>query len=661
MNRYIAPLIALAAALSASAQTNDALELELPVVEVTAARAPNDLKPLSKMAANVSVIDRDQIASSPSFTLGDLLRTQSGFALFDTSSGFGAHLSGFGLRGFGEKAGTLVLIDGVVANEAGGGGVFWNAVPLDNIERVEIIRGGAATVYGAGAVGGVINIVTRDADERLFGAEIGAAGGGLGYNSGSIRLSGTTNRFDYRVTGSRQEWSGWRDFSHYRDWTTGTELGVTTAIGRFAVTYDYHTEYSENPGVLTGAQYADDPKQAAPGVFSRFAFDDELHRGALSYSAKFENGWQLNASLYHQNYETDFITFSGNGSETSSGGFAQATYDSTILGRENSLTFGAEGRRQTFTQGFGSAPSDYDSTTLGSFVKDSLSITPTTTLSGALRFDHHEAALRNIFTAFPAPTFSGNRENSVWSPNVSLIQQVARETEAWVSYSQSYRFPSYNDVISATPIFVSNPGLIPLNARTVEGGIRTRADTRLSGSLAVFHSWIDNDIFTDPALGFGFSGNSNNDAIRQGVELSLNSRISDSVELFANTAYINATFDGGAYDGNRQVLVPEWQFVSGMNLRISKRVQFTLENLYLTGQVRVNDAVNGQSRNLYNIVNARLAYRARKYTAFLAINNLLNRSYEQSPSTTLPGLGPQTLAHNPAPGLSFQIGMKAAF
>lgn len=661
MKKHIALIISLAAALSTQAQTNDVPYLELPEVEVTAARAPDDLKPLSKMAANISVIDREQIESSPSFTLGDLLRTQAGFALFDTSSGFGAHLSGFGMRGFGEKAGTLVLIDGVVANEAGGGGVFWNAVPLDNIERVEIIRGGASTVYGAGAVGGVINIVTRGAASKPFAAEFGAAGGGIGFNRGSIRLSGTTNRFDYRVTGSRQEWSGWRDFSHYRDWTAGTELGLATPVGRFSVTYDYHTEYSENPGVLTGAQYAVNPKQAAPGAFGRFVFDDELHRGALAYSSDFENGWRLNGSLYHQKYETDFTTFAGNGSETSSGGFAQASWDSTILGRENTLTVGVEGRRQTFTQGFGGPPSDYDSTTLGAYVKETLSITPTTTLSGALRFDHHDAFLRNIPTVFPAPGFSGGRENRVWSPNISLVQKVARETEVWVSYSQSYRFPSYNDVISATPIFVSNPGLVPLNARTVEAGLRTRADARMSGSLAFFQSWVDDDIFTDPALGFGFSGNSNNDATRQGAELSLNSKLSDSVELFANTAYINATFDGGPYDGNRQVLVPEWQFVSGANLRLSKRVQFTLENLYLTGQVRVNDAVNGQSRNLYNVVNARLAYRAEEYTAFLAINNLLDRRHEQSPTTTLPGLGPQTLAHSPAPGLTFQIGMKASF
>ena len=133
------------------------------------------------------------------------------------------------------------------------------------------------------------------------------------------------------------------------------------------------------------------------------------------------------------------------------------------------------------------------------------------------------------------------------------------------------------------------------------------------------------------------------------------------MELFANTAFIHATFDGGPYDGNRQVLVPEWQFVSGANVRVSRRIQFTLENLYLTGQVRVNDTVNAQSRNLYNVMNARLAYRAKRYTAFLALNNLLDRTYEQAPSTTLPGLGPQTLAHNPAPGISFQIGLKAAF
>ncbi len=662
MKKQLVPLLLFAAAFPAAAQTDEPVAIELPEITVTGARLPEDSLPLAKIASNVSVIDREKIEASPSFTLGDLLRTETGFALFDNSSGFGAHLSGFGLRGFGEKAGTLVLVDGIAANEGGGGGFYWNSVPLENIERIEVIRGGGSTVYGAGAAAGVINIVTRKAAEKPLAAEVSGAGGNLGFNEGSIRLSGTTNRFDYRVTGGRREWSGWRDFSHYRAWSAGTEIGLKTGIGRFSVGYDYHTEYSENPGVLTPAQYAANPRQSAPGAFSRFVFDDELHRGTLAYSGDFANGWRLNAKLFHQQYQTDFLAFGGVGNESSSGGLAQASYDSQILGADNTVTFGGEGRTQFFSQRFGAAaPSAYDSVAFGAFLKDTLSFSTGTTLAGALRFDRQDAWLDNVFAPLPAAPFTGGRDNDVWSPSVSVIQNIAHDTELWASFSQAYRFPSYNDVIAATPTFISNPGLVPLNARTVEGGVRTRADQRLSGSLTFFRSWVDNDIFTDPALGFGFSANSNNDAIRQGVELALQSKPCEAFDLFANVAYTDATFDGGPYDGKRQVLVPKWQFVSGVNLRPFDRWTLTLENLYVTGQVRINDTVNAQSENTYNLLNARLAYRRDRFTGWLAINNLMDRKYEQSPSATLPGLGPQTPAHNPAPGINFQIGMRLAF
>ncbi len=662
MKKQLIPSLLLGSALGVLAQTNPPVVFELPEITVTAARLPDVEAPLSRIAANVSVIGRDRIESSPAFSLSDLLRTEAGFALFDNSSGFGAHLAGFGLRGFGEKAGTLVLVDGVTANEGGGGGFFWNSVPLENIERVEIIRGGGSAVYGAGAAAGVINIVTRDAATKPLSMEASGGGGNLGFNMGSLRLSGTTNRFDYRVTGGRQEWSGWRDFSHFRAWNAGAELGYTSGIGRFSIGYDFHTEYSENPGTLTTAQYAANPGQSAPGAFSRFVFDDELHRGTLNYSGSFGSGWCVSSKLYHQEYATQFLAFGGVGDESSTGGLIQAAWESELFGGENTLTFGSEGRAQFFSQQFGAAaPSAYDSTAFGAFVKDSITFRTGTTLSAALRYDRQEARLDNVFAPFPAAPFTGDRENNGWSPNVSLVQDVAKDTEIWASFSQAYRFPSYNDVVAATPTFVSNKDLVPLKARTIEAGVRTRADERLSGSLTFFRSWIDNDIFTDPALAFGFSQNSNSEAIRQGVELSLQSRLCRRASLFANTAYIDAHFDGGPYAGNRQVLVPEWQFSSGLLLKPFERWSLTLENLYVTGQVRINDAVNAQSRNAYNVVNARLAYKRDRVTGWLAINNLLDRRYEQSPAASLPGLGPQTPAHNPAPGLAFQLGMKVAF
>src|SRR5262245_33034648 len=120
--------------------------------------------------ANVTVLTREDISLSPSLTLDDLLRQVPGFSLFRRSSSLVTHptTQGLSLRGIGPSGTSraLVLVDGIPANDAFGGWVYWDRIPLQGIQQVEVVRGGGSSAWGNYAIGGVVHVLTRRPTER---------------------------------------------------------------------------------------------------------------------------------------------------------------------------------------------------------------------------------------------------------------------------------------------------------------------------------------------------------------------------------------------------------------------------------------------------------------------------------------------------------------
>lgn len=645
-----AALLALLAANASAQQKTTNAPVELPPLVVTATRLPEQTVAVEKVPAHVSVITREVIAQSPAFTLPELIQQQVGFSSLD-SIGFGGQAAPFSLRGYGDKAGALILVDGVRVNDAGLGFFLWNSVPLSAIERVEVIRGGASTTYGEGAAAGVINIITKEAASKPFSGSLGASVGNLGYYQGNFTASGRTNAFSYVVTGSRNEWAGWRDGANYRGWNFLAKPSIETPAGRFTFSYQFHDEHSENPDILTPAQFAANPRQRGA---TQFTFEQELHRGWIGYQKSFDDSWTVNAKAFaakDNGFNTGFANIAT--TQPSYGSTLQVDWQTEPWQRANTLTFGGEAVRQDFTQiGFGTTV--HDSSTLSFFAQDTLQLTPKLSLAAGARFDHRSTFM-NVPFAFPA--FTGGKENNVWSPKASVTYEFAEKSSAWLSLSQAYRLPSANDVVSADPRFSGNPALVPVNAQTVEIGLRHQQHKLLGGSLAYYHSWVDDDIFSDPAAGSAGSA----DAIRTGVELSLNSQPADWAEVTFNAAYSDAHFTSGTYTGQRQVLVPEWQLNGGVNFRPAAGWLWRIEAVYVTGQRAFNDLPNRLPANTYTVVNTKVSYQWKNLTTYAAVNNLLDRLYEQFPTATFPFPPPSVPRHNPSPALNFQLGVNATF
>src|SRR5689334_16178028 len=160
------------AVLSALIADRDAASDErtsLPPVVVTGTRS---VVPNEEASSDVTVLDNETLERSGAQTLDDALRQLPDFNTFRRSSSLvtapaeDPEAQGVTLRGIGPGGASraLVLVDGIPANDPFGGWLYWGEIPLDSIDRVEIVRGGISSLWGDFAEAGVINNITRPLD-----------------------------------------------------------------------------------------------------------------------------------------------------------------------------------------------------------------------------------------------------------------------------------------------------------------------------------------------------------------------------------------------------------------------------------------------------------------------------------------------------------------
>lgn len=153
---------------------------------------------------SVTVVPKEQIQETPAQSLDDVLRTTVGINVPLISS-YQIHPTGnsFSMRGLGGIRG-LVMLDGVPINDPFFGYVQWNRVPMETIERVEVVRGASASMWGNYAMGGVVNIITRKPGDKN---EFGASGGGGSY--GTYRGDGFADVVLSDAVKVRGNFNGW--------------------------------------------------------------------------------------------------------------------------------------------------------------------------------------------------------------------------------------------------------------------------------------------------------------------------------------------------------------------------------------------------------------------------------------------------------------------
>lgn len=194
-------LAALASFPSLNAHSQTPTTVALAETVVTATRTE---QPLQDLVADVTVVDRDEIERSGATSLTDVLVRMPGIEMA-RNGGPGTSTSLY-LRGA-ETRFTAVYIDGVRVDSQSTGGAPWEAIPLAQIDRVEILRGPAGAVYGSDALGGVIQIFTRKG-QGGFAPYAGVGLGTYGTRKWETGFSGAGESFDYSLGVAREASSG---------------------------------------------------------------------------------------------------------------------------------------------------------------------------------------------------------------------------------------------------------------------------------------------------------------------------------------------------------------------------------------------------------------------------------------------------------------------
>lgn len=184
---------------SANAQT--ATMPALQDVVITANRIPTKL---TDVLADVTVLDRSELDLAGQSSLLDVLANLPGIQI--SRNGSYRSSSGVFLRGA-TSSQTVILLDGVRIGSATSGTPALENIPLDRIERIEVLRGAASALYGADAVGGVIQIMTREPDRKpVYTANVGV--GGDGQRQASMAVRGSNNDLGYSLGWSRERADG---------------------------------------------------------------------------------------------------------------------------------------------------------------------------------------------------------------------------------------------------------------------------------------------------------------------------------------------------------------------------------------------------------------------------------------------------------------------
>jgi iron complex outermembrane receptor protein len=615
----------------------------LDKVVVSAQRLPGEPESLARIPTNVTIITAEEIARSSAETVQELLKSEAGFVAYD-QVGNGVQ-SVVDLRGFFLGNATSVLVDGVRVNEPNDNFASLELLPpLEDIERIEIIRGGASTIYGEGAFAGVINVITKKGESAKPAVTLSSSFGSFETQRHHITGRGRHKDFNYYLGFARNLSDGFRDNSESRESKLFLKLGYEfDERSDISIFYQYVDNHFGQPGALTREELHDD-REDAP--FNRVDQSEaDLNIFSANYRLNFLDEFDLNLNAYRREVDTEVLptgrlaNFFGSAflteSENNSTGFtAQLQNDREFCGHRNVLTLGFEYTLNEFgAWGYdadlsgaklGLSSRTYtEEDVYGIFIQDSLNITDALVLTAGVRYDNDDYDFEDKLN----PAIDDSERFEEVSPKVGLIYNFDDSTSVYASYSEGFLSPTILQLF-AYPGFFSNPDLEPAVSENYEIGLRKSYRDLVDVQLSLFMMDIEDEILFDPTIP-PFGINVNRDTKREGVELSATGKLHERIDWFANYTYTDATFEDGIYEDNTIQLVPENRFSAGVAVKLTEHFTFYLDGLYVDEQVLDGDEANEfEELDDYTVFNAKLAFKRGDFTAYIAGRNIFDHEYE---------------------------------
>ncbi len=579
-------------------------------VVVTATRSPYSL---DRVATTVRVIDAAQIRASGAHNLSEVLRNLGPVQVRD-SSGLGRD-SRLGLRGFSTAQNVLVLVDGRALNNGDLGGPDLTSVALADIERIEVLEGGAGTLYGDQAVGGVINIITQGAGPR--GGELRVGRGSYDAERyGAWYRDTFANGLYYRVGTELDRSDAYRDAGAANYENYSGRAGWRHEDGEMFV----ETRQSDDEFLLTGAlsaaQVAVDRRQAGAS-FNDYAADNRLTRFGIEQ--QLAENLQLLASYGDRNDEVVIDSVSGFGTALSGQDRRVKTFDPRLVYGTDWLraTLGMDVERvdYDFALDFGFGPSGTEQRQRKRSEYLHLVFTPLERLD-------LQAGLRHAVQDVEVDPFGIDYDQGATVQTLG-INWRGQNGRYYFNRDETFRFALADENVDFLGTFA--PLEVQRGVAWELGGEWTWA--ALDVQLALFEHRLSDEIGFDPARGV-FGANVNfDDTRRRGAPAELRYRVDERMQLGGLYTYTDARFVDGAYDGNRVPDVARQLAKLHAGYQVTEQVQLFGELVHTGGQTL--DLAGAAELGGYTVANLAASWSRGGWTLQARLNNIADKEYSE--------------------------------
>ncbi|MBT9526158.1 MAG: TonB-dependent receptor [Rhizobacter sp.] len=603
-------LSVLASACGAAAAQTLPISTMLPPVLVTATRFTQDA---NSLPFGVSVITAQEMRDAGVSTVNEALMKLLGVPGKLDLYGGGDY--GLDLRGFGSTAGSnqVVIVDGVRITEADMGGTRLAGISIDSIDRIEVIRGSAAVLYGEGATGGAIVITTKAASGKaVSGARAYAA---LGSQSlAEVRAGGTlvTGGFTLDVAGNRRTSDGHRE--NFRSSIEGLALTGQWRNDWLRIGAQHTQDELQTglPGALTTDQYEANPRQTnRPN--DRAAIDnqrDNLFAEATlgDWQIAIDAGQRDKTLLSLSSFAYDYVIDARNRS-------ARVKHNTTFGRYANTFVAGVD-RNEWSRVVRGAFGSTSEQENRAIYLQEDFKLPSGTRLSAGVRKER--VTKTDTLVATPL-------DESFTAWNVGVVQPLGESASVFVHVGRSFRFPNVDEIGFAQP-----GGLRVQTSRDIDLGGRWAYDDNGRAEVRYYRNALHDEIGYDPAGNgpfgpFGANINFDGPTLRQGLELELTHRLNRAVQLRLNAAARQARFTGGTYDGKDIALVPKRSLSVGADWKVGGGHE--LNGLVNMVSSQSPDFANQCSMPAYTTADARYAYRQGDVELSLGVTNLTDKKY----------------------------------
>ncbi len=622
------------------------------------------------LPGNVTVITAEDIEISGATHLVDVLRGYGGMQISDLY-GDGTDAS-VGLRGFSSSAqqNTLIMIDGRRLNNADNGLPNLNTVALKNVKQIEIIKSSMGALYGDKAVGGVINIITREPES--FSAEINTEFGSYSNRSGFASIENRHgNGVIYRVGGLRQLNDNYRDNNNLQLTNLTTMVGVEHKSGKLFFEFQDLNEDILIPGPLFDDLRRSNRKQALnAGDF--VDTDTRLYRVGIKHALG--RNFTMFGEYTHRHNDIQGQLSSGGVPSNFLSERRHIEFTPRVIGRFETLvgqmlvTVGIDLFKTDYLISSDFGITDDTQSQISIYTQAIVPITERFNITAGIR---HSKVKNNIFVdtvafgrSLPEGTEIDDSANA-WEMGISY--EINPDWRLFAKLDRNFRFVTADEYSAVADgnffsTLFSFGSVIPLPQTQIglsyeAGGEWTGGNNRIN--IQGFQMDMDNEIVFDPVL---FLNTNIGDTRRRGFIFEGEYVLSDKLNFSVQYSYLDSSITSGVFKGS------DLTFISKNTA--SFRAQYRHDD-HFSGYLELHGVseriLGGNFANTFSslpgyvVGNMNLSYRFNNISLSLRINNLLDKTYSDSGSLgndfRVPFPSPQVETFFPAPKRNFLLSL----